>query len=217
VTGFFCQLERLNSRTFAGFQPTDNLVDCISRLKLAPPQGYGSKLHRGIGPMVFAGRSLNDIGDHLTLAMADAKKLESATPLVPADFEAFLLLLHRIDNFHLAAFGPSCNICIKTSQVVTNLTALQHRIARSPEFMPMRAPSVIWMLTMATQEFYAEAATATQFATADAHGRLPAPHVLQPGRVRRQQAVHHGGVRSPRVPPKCTGAPAPTRGDPIPT
>jgi hypothetical protein len=80
VTGFFCQLERLNSQTFAGFQPTDDLVDSISRLKLAPPQGYSTKWHRGIGPMAFADRSLNNIdkktenrdlrntyGDHLTL------------------------------------------------------------------------------------------------------------------------------------------------------
>jgi hypothetical protein len=37
VTGFFCQLERLNSRTFAGFQPTNDLVADISKLKLAPP------------------------------------------------------------------------------------------------------------------------------------------------------------------------------------
>jgi hypothetical protein len=100
VTGFFCQLERLHSRTFAGFQPTDDLVDDISKLKLAPPQGYGSKWHHGIGPMAFANRSLNDIdkqaknrnlrstyGDHLTLTMADAKKLESATPLAPAHFD----------------------------------------------------------------------------------------------------------------------------------
>jgi hypothetical protein len=184
--GFFCQLERLNSRTFAGFQPTKDLVYNISRLKLAPPRGYGSKWHRGIGPMAFAGRSLNDIGkqtekrdlrntyrDHLTLTMADTKKLESTTPLVPADFEAFLLLLHPFNDFHLAAFGPSCDICIKTTRVVTNLTTLRHRIARSPEFMPMRAPSIIWMLTVATQEFYAEAATATQFATAGAQGDAP--------------------------------------------
>jgi hypothetical protein len=105
--------------------------------------------------------------------MADAKKLESATPLVPADFEAFLLLLHRYNDFHLAALRPSCDLCIKTSRVVTNLTAHRHRIARSPEFMPLRAPSIIWMLTVATQEFYAEAATATQFATANAQGDAP--------------------------------------------
>jgi hypothetical protein len=229
VTGFFCQLERLNSRMFAGFQPTDDLVDDISKLKLASPQG--SKWHRGIGPMAFANRSLKDIdkqtenrdlwnayGDHLTLAMADAKKLESATPLAPADFEAFLLPLHRHDDFHLATLGPPCNIYIKTSRVVTNLTALQHRIARSPEFMPMRAPSIIWMLTVATQEFYAEAATATQFATADAQGDAP-PRTSFNLDVYDifQQALRHRGVRSPHVPPKCTGPPAPTRGEPIPT
>jgi hypothetical protein len=41
----------------------------------------------------------NTCRDHLTLTMADAKKLESATPLAPTGFEAFLLLLHRFNGF----------------------------------------------------------------------------------------------------------------------
>ena len=38
VTGFFVALERNNSRTFAGFPPTDDLIDDLSHIKLAPPK-----------------------------------------------------------------------------------------------------------------------------------------------------------------------------------
>ena len=56
--------------------------------------------------MAFAERTLRDLDRHtenrelsdecgaqLNLTLADAKKLASATPLVPMDFEAFLSLL----------------------------------------------------------------------------------------------------------------------------
>jgi hypothetical protein len=176
ITGFFCQLERQKPQTFAGFQPSDDLVEDIAKFKFAPPKGYGDKWHRGIGPMAFAERTLGDLdqqtrnrdlrdeyGDQLSLTMADAKKLLSATPLVPMDFEAFLLLLNRFSEFHLAAFGPDCDIHLKTRVVIQKLTVLRQRIQRSPEFMPSRAPSIIWALTLATQAFYAEAATSSQF------------------------------------------------------
>ena len=181
ITGFFCVLEKENPRTFAGFQPSVDLLEDIAKLKLAPPQGYGEKWHRGVGPMAFAVRSLADLdqqtenrnlratySDHLRLTLADVKKLESSTPLVPTDFEAFLLLLNRFADFHLAAFGPACDLYRKSSAVLRNLTSLRQRIARSPEFMTNRAPSIIWALTIATQEFFADTATATQFDRAKA-------------------------------------------------
>jgi hypothetical protein len=138
VTGFFANLERENPSIFAGFQPSDDLIDDLSKSKLAPPAGYGTKWHRGIGPMAFAARSLTDIDrqqknrdlrttyhEHLSLTMSDAKQLESATPLVPQDFEAFLLLLNRFSCFHRAAFGDSCDVYLKSTKVITSLTRLR--------------------------------------------------------------------------------------------
>ena len=176
VTGFFCHLERDHPQTFAGFQPSDDLVEDISKSKFAPPKGHGTKWHRGVGPMAFADRTLGDIdhqteirdlraeyGQQLSLSITDVKRLESATPLVPLDFEAFLLMLNRYSEFHRAAFGPDCDVYRKTKLVIGNLTRLRQRITRSPGFMPNRAPSIIWALTIATQAFYAEASTASQF------------------------------------------------------
>ena len=187
VTGFFAALERNNQRTFAGFLPSDDLIDDLSKLRLKPPHGYGTKWHRGVGPMAFANRSLNDIDrqtenrdlrttyhDHLSLTMTDAKRLESATPLVPTDFEAFLLLLHRFTDFHLAAFGPDCEVYKKSNIIVSKLTSLRHRISRSPEFMTLRAPTITWALTVGIQEFYSESISATAFSTCDDNGE-PAP------------------------------------------
>ena len=127
--------------------------------------------------MAFAVHSLADLdqqtenhslratySDHLRITLADVKKLELLTPLVPTDFEAFLLLLNRFADFHLAAFGPACDLYRKTSIVVRNLTILVRQwITRSPAFMTNRAPSIIWAFTLATQEFFADAATANQF------------------------------------------------------
>jgi hypothetical protein len=106
--------------------------------------------------MGFAMRSLSNLDqqaenrdlrstyvDHLNLTMANAKKLESATPLVPANFEGFLLLLNRFADFYLAAFGPNCDVHLKTKRVIRNLTVLRQRIARSPASMPNRALSII--------------------------------------------------------------------------
>jgi hypothetical protein len=182
VTGFFRQLERENPRTFAGFQPSEDLIDDLAKLRLAPPQGHGTKWHRGVGPMAFADRSLTDLdnqatnrdlrltyNEHLSLSMADARKLESAPPLVPLDFESFLLLLSRFTDFLLGALGPDCDLYRKCNRVVLNLTQLRHRISRSPAFMTHRAPTILWAITLATQDFYAETATATQFATAEAN------------------------------------------------
>ena len=176
IAGFFSNLEKENPRTFAGFQPSDDLLDDIAKSKFGPPKGYGTKYHRGLGPMAFAIRSLQDLdtqtenrdlrdtySEHLSLTLADAKKLESATPLVPMDFEAFLLLLSRFSDFHKAAFGPDCDLPNKINKIIRNLTLLRNRISRSPAFMPSRAPSIIWALTLATQEFYAEFATHAQF------------------------------------------------------
>jgi hypothetical protein len=95
ITGFFRQLERKNPRTFAGFQPSEDLIDDLSKFRLSPPQGYGTKWHRGVGPMAFGERSLTDIdnqtanrdlrltyNDNLSMTMADARKLESARRFV---------------------------------------------------------------------------------------------------------------------------------------
>jgi hypothetical protein len=191
ITGFFCHLERQNPRTFGGFHPSDDLVDDIAKFKFAPPKGYGDKWHRGIGPMAFAERSLGDLdrqtenrelrdeyGAQLHLTLVDAKKLASATPLVPMKFEAFLLLLERYSEFHLAAFGPDCDLHKKTKLVIQKLTILRQRILRSgTPFMSSRAPTIIWALTLATQAFYAEAATASQFDHAK-ENESPPPFVV---------------------------------------
>jgi hypothetical protein len=54
---------------------------------------------------------------------------------------------------------------------------LRQSIARSPEFMLQRAPSILWAITVATQEFYSEAATASQFTDAETNDEDP-PKVL---------------------------------------
>jgi hypothetical protein len=96
VTGFFRQLKHHNPCTFAGFQPSEDLIDNLSKFRLSPPQGYGTKWHRGVGPMAFGERTLTNMDnqranrdlrltytDNLSMTMADARKLESAPPLVP--------------------------------------------------------------------------------------------------------------------------------------
>jgi hypothetical protein len=191
TTGFFfCHLERQNPTTFAGFHPSDDLVKDIAKFKFAPLKGHGDKWHCGIGPMAFAECALGDLdqqtenrdlqdewGDQLTLTLSDAKKLLSATPLVPMDFKAFLLLPSRFSQFHLAAFGPRCDPRNKTKLVIRNLTILCQRIQRSQAFMPSRAPTIIWALTLAPQAFHAEAATASQFAHAK-ENESPPPFTL---------------------------------------
>jgi hypothetical protein len=180
ITSFFHQLERSNARTFAGFKPTEDLCDDLAKLKLAPPQGYGTKWHRGLGPMAFAPRSLGDTdlqttnmdlrstyGSNLVLSVAEARKLESGPPLVPTDFEAFLLVLTRFAEFHSATLGPECDLVLQTQTVIRNLTRLRLRVSRSPEFMLQRAPSILWAITLATQDFFSEAITASQFQAAE--------------------------------------------------
>ena len=141
--------------------------------------------------MAFAERTLGDLdrqtenrelrdeyGAQLHLTLADAKKLASATPLVPMKFEAFLLLLERYSEFHLAAFGPDCDLHKKTKLVIQKLTILRQRILRSgTPFMSSRAPTIIWALALATQAFYAEAATASQFDHAK-ENESPPPFVV---------------------------------------
>jgi hypothetical protein len=186
ITAWFRRLEHKIPRTFAGFLPSEDLIHDLSKFRLAPPQSSGTKWHRGAGPMAFAARGINDLDlqtsnrdlrltyiDNLSLSMADTRKLESAPPPVPTEFEAFLLLLSRFTDFLHEALGPDCDLYLKSNKVVLALTLLRQRIARSPEFMSQRAPSIIWALTVATQEFYSEAATASQFNEAESRDKDP--------------------------------------------
>jgi hypothetical protein len=61
ITGFFRNLERSQAHIFAGFQPSEDLIDDLSNFRLCPPQGYVTKWYRGLGPMAFADRSLTDV------------------------------------------------------------------------------------------------------------------------------------------------------------
>jgi hypothetical protein len=180
VTGLVHQLQIDEPATFAGWIATEDVITDASKLRLAPPQGFGLQWHRGFGPMAFAVRSIGDIdsqsanrellsaySDNLSLSMADIKKLESAPPGIPHDFEAFLLLLNRFTMFTQAVLGPDCDLYKKSRRVVNQLTSLRSRIGRSPEFMAKRAPTILWALTVATQEFYSNSATLQQFQRAE--------------------------------------------------
>jgi hypothetical protein len=160
VTGFVHQLQIDEPAIFAGWIATEDFITDASKLRLAPPQGFGLQWHRGFSPMAFAAvRSIGDTdtqsanrellsaySDNLLLTMSDIKKLESAPPGIPHDFEAFLLLLNRFTTFTQAVLGPDCDLYKKSRLVVNRLTSLRSCISRSPEFMSKRAPTILWAL-----------------------------------------------------------------------
>jgi hypothetical protein len=69
--------------------------------------------------------------------------------------------------------GPTCDLSVKTHKVISDLTRLRLRISRSPDFMLQRAPYILWALTLATQDFFAESITASQFKAAEDNDEEP--------------------------------------------
>jgi hypothetical protein len=183
VTSFFGKLADHHGHEFGGFTPSEELIDDIVKIKLAP--GQNTKCHRGVGPLAFTDRSIAETDEqasqrsmvsshvaHVSLTYAEARAMDSKPPAMPTTFDKFLLVLRRFTNFHLQAFGPRCDLVRKTNAVVKKLTSLRDRIERShgDSFMVNRAPTIIWELTIATRKFFDDAKTSANFSLAAANG-----------------------------------------------
>src|SRR5688572_7785227 len=98
-----------DNNNFSRFSPAEDLVGNIGKSTFIPPiHGADHKWHRGLRPMAFALRSVQELdaqaltrdmcekyGGNLSLMLAKIKRLKYALPQVPQDFNGVLLVLKR--------------------------------------------------------------------------------------------------------------------------
>lgn len=175
---------RQRFQEFVDFEPSQDLIDDIKKLALAPVVS-ATKWHRGLGPMAFADRDYTELEEEraqrdrleaspgLRLSLADIKAMESGPPPTPKSSEKALKYLQRWKIFIRETLGERSALTSVARVACSRLLKLQRRIKRAPTFVTHRLPSILWDLTDTTSTFFNEIVPPSQFLDAEDNDEDP--------------------------------------------
>ena len=141
---------------------------------------------RGLTPMAFGDVDLAELADawnqeqvmekyqsNIQYSSAEAYALESKTPIMPTSVQQMRVFIRRWGLFIKATLGNRCELYLISKEVENNLRKQRTRFQRAPNFIIQRGPSIMWLLSHATTQFFDQVANEDDFLTAAQLGEEP--------------------------------------------
>jgi hypothetical protein len=173
---------------FRSWIPPPHVIDDIKRLNLQPVRTEKG-FFRGLSPLAFADRDQTEIHQAqeqrklhsnyiIQLTGSDAEKLEAKAPPMPQASEKLQLYLKRWTIFLKETMSGHCELVREGQKGWKILQRQLPRIMSTPDYMRRRGNSVLWELSLATDDFFRQIITMTNFdmAAEDPDSELPRAH-----------------------------------------
>ena len=154
---------------FQSWSPPPHFIEDIKKLALRPGRTL-KDFFRGLSPAAFADRDQAELQhareqtklhSNYTIHLngAEAERLEAKAPPMPTTPEKLQLYLKRWTTFLEEVFGKECELVGEGIKLYRLLQRQLPRIMGTNDFMTRRGNSILWELSIATDEFFRQIIT----------------------------------------------------------